>query len=63
MTTKEEALQLFDAGIPNEIADPFLKSMLNGHRWGWHQDLFMMCPACERFNLQMIKEAESLFNV
>ena len=52
MTTREEvrkeALELFDAGIPNEIEDSFYKSMLNGHRWGWHQTPFMLCPACDR---------------
>jgi hypothetical protein len=48
MTTKEQALELFDAGIPNEIEDSFYKSMLNGHRWGWHQTSFLLCPACER---------------
>jgi hypothetical protein len=48
MTTKEQALELFDAGIPNEIEDSFYKSMLNGHRWGWHQTPFMLCPACDR---------------
>ncbi len=45
---REEALKLFDAGIPNEIEDSFYKSMLNGHRWGWHQTSFLLCPACER---------------
>jgi len=45
---REEALKLFDAGIPNEIQDSFYKSMLNGHRWGWHQTSFLLCPACER---------------
>jgi hypothetical protein len=52
MTTREEAreeaLKLFDAGIPNEIEDSFYKSMLNGHRWGWHQTSFLLCPACDR---------------
>ncbi len=52
MTTREEAreeaLKLFDAGIPNEIEDSFYKSMLNGHRWGWHQTPFLLCPACDR---------------
>jgi 2-keto-3-deoxy-galactonokinase len=48
MTTKEKALELFDAGIPNEIEDSHLKTMLNGHRWGWHQTPFLQCPACER---------------
>jgi hypothetical protein len=52
MTTREEAreeaLKLFDAGIPNEIEDTHLKTMLNGHRWGWHQTPFTQCPACER---------------
>ena len=48
MTTKEQALELFDAGIPNEIEDSFLKAMLNGHRWGWHQTSSIHCPACER---------------
>jgi hypothetical protein len=48
MTTKEEALKLYDEGIPTMIEDRFLRSMLNGHRWGWHQTAFMMCPACER---------------
>lgn len=48
MTTKEKALELFDAGIPNEIEDSFYRSMLNGHRWGWHQEPFMLCPACDR---------------
>ena len=32
----------------NEIEDSFYKSMLNGHRWGWHQIAFLLCPACER---------------
>jgi hypothetical protein len=45
---RKEALELFDAGIPNEIEDSFYKSMLNGHRWGWHQTPFMLCPACDR---------------
>ena len=48
MTTKEEALKLYDEGIPTTIEDTFLRSMLNGHRWGWHQTAFLMCPACER---------------
>ena len=48
VTTREEALELFDAGIPNEIEDSFYKSMLNGHRWGWHQTPFLLCPACDR---------------
>ena len=46
--TKEQALELFDAGIPNEIQDSFFKTMLNGHRWGWHQVSYSYCPACER---------------
>jgi hypothetical protein len=47
MTTKDKALELFFDGIPNEIQDSFLKTMLNGHRWGWHQIAYMGCPACE----------------
>lgn len=50
-----EALALYDQGIPNSIHDPYLRDLLNGHRWGWHSpdhksrsQSVPACPACMR---------------
>ena len=43
-----EALRLFDAGTPVAIENESLKTYLNGHRWGWHQQKQLYCPACCR---------------
>jgi hypothetical protein len=43
-----EALRLYDAGTPVEIQNESLKTYLNGHRWGWHQQKQYYCPACCR---------------
>jgi hypothetical protein len=53
-TTPEQALALYDEGIPNEIDDPGLRRSLNHHRWGNHgplstgQKARSNCPACKR---------------
>ena len=43
-----DALKLYDAGTPVEIKNESLKIYLNGHRWGWHQQKQLYCPACAR---------------
>lgn len=48
--TREEALSLYDQGIPVAIQDPILKMYLEGHRFGYHpnQQARGYCPACDR---------------
>ena len=48
--TREEALSLYDQGIPVAIQDPILKMYLEGHRFGYHQNQQARgyCPACDR---------------
>jgi hypothetical protein len=43
-----DALKLYDEGTPVEIENESLKTYLNGHRWGWHQQKQLYCPACCR---------------
>ena len=48
--TTENALELYDQGIPVAIQDPILKMYLEGHRFGYHtnQQARGYCPACDR---------------
>jgi hypothetical protein len=48
--TTENALELYDQGIPVTIQDPTLKSYLEGHRFGYHKGAQAQgfCPACDR---------------
>jgi hypothetical protein len=49
----DEALALFDQGIPCEIKDPQLNRTLSEHRWGHHGKEPAVpgyCPACDRKN-------------
>ena len=50
-----EALRLFDAGTPVAIENPALKTYLQGHRWGWHQQKQLYCPACCRELKEVLK--------
>ena len=54
------ALELFDKGIPDSIEHPSLKTYLNGHRWGWHQQMQLYCPACARLLKEMLQSIESI---
>jgi hypothetical protein len=43
------ALELFDAGVPVAIEQPYLRALLLAHRWGRHADERPAdCPACRR---------------
>jgi hypothetical protein len=50
METKEQALALYDQGIPVTIQDSILKMYLEGHRFGYHKNAQCAgrCPACDR---------------
>lgn len=50
-----EALRLFDEGTPIAIKNEGLRTYLSGHRWGWHQQMQMYCPACARQLKEMLK--------
>jgi hypothetical protein len=46
----QDALMLYDEGIPVTIEDPTLRMYLLGHRFGYHpkQQGQGYCPACDR---------------
>jgi predicted 2-oxoglutarate/Fe(II)-dependent dioxygenase YbiX len=46
----ENALALYDAGIPVTIQDPMLRMYLEGHRFGYHRNAQArgFYPACDR---------------
>ncbi len=54
------ALELFDKGTPIAIEHPALRTYLNGHRWGWHQQMQLYCPACARLLKEMLQSLESV---
>jgi hypothetical protein len=49
-TETENALKLYDEGVPVTIENAVLRSYLQGHRWGYHpkQQAKGFCPACDR---------------
>jgi hypothetical protein len=49
-TETENALELYDKGIPVTIESAVLRSYLQNHRWGKHsnQQAKGFCPACDR---------------
>jgi hypothetical protein len=51
----QDALALYDQGIPVTIEDPILRMYLEGHRFGYHpnQQARGYCPACDRERLQL----------
>jgi hypothetical protein len=51
----QDALALYDQGIPVTIEDPILRMYLEGHRFGYHpnQQAQGYCPACDRERLQL----------
>jgi hypothetical protein len=48
----QNAMELFEQGIPVTIEDSTLRMYLQGHRWGYHKNaedlLEELCPACKK---------------